>query len=66
MAHLPHIPDLPSEVGPDERDNSEVPQVSQAELSPSARIGGIRAARNRPMLCGPPGFGKVASPSVRA
>jgi len=49
MAHLPHIPDLPSEVGPDERDNSELPQVSQAELSPSARIGGI-LFRNRGWL----------------
>jgi protein-S-isoprenylcysteine O-methyltransferase Ste14 len=41
MAHLPHIPDLPSEVSAEEAQNPEVPQVSEAELSPSARVGGL-------------------------
>lgn len=49
MAHLPHIPDLPSEVGPDEANEPQVPAVSAAELSPSARIGGI-LFRNRGWL----------------
>jgi protein-S-isoprenylcysteine O-methyltransferase Ste14 len=40
MAHLPHIPELPSEVGPDE-ENPQVPRVSEAELGPSAKIGGV-------------------------
>ncbi len=40
MAHLPHIPDLPSEVGPDEVE-AQVPQISESELSPSARIGRV-------------------------
>lgn len=34
-----HLPDLPSEVSPDEPIEMPLPQVSEAELSPSARVG---------------------------
>ena len=49
MAHLPHIPDLPSEQALDETDGSQVSSVSASELDPSARIGGI-LFRNRGWL----------------
>jgi protein-S-isoprenylcysteine O-methyltransferase Ste14 len=37
---MPHLPELPSEVGHEEAE-PQVPQISQSELSPSARVGRI-------------------------
>lgn len=36
---MKHLPELPSEVGPDEPIPMPLPQISAAELTPSARIG---------------------------
>lgn len=39
--HMPHMPDLPSEITPEDPDTSMTESVSQAELSPSARVGAV-------------------------
>jgi protein-S-isoprenylcysteine O-methyltransferase Ste14 len=49
MANLPHMPELPSEVSPDENNEVADAHVSEAELTPSARIGAV-LFRNRGWL----------------
>lgn len=49
MANLPHMPELPSEVSPDENNEVANAHVSEAELTPSARVGAV-LFRNRGWL----------------